>query len=176
MLLQYKPAQVTVPLFKNARTVWSYFVLSDRSALTNLGLLGILIFMVLSSGVLQCAYNCLEEDASKRASSKYEVHSNPHVASCHLPLPEPKQVTTCPNRSCHQSQASNRSLAGSVLTNHTNTLAPVLNGSRLPMPDIRICQALKHKTKTEPVLLSSWQPPATTSQSLIGVKTTVLLN
>jgi len=118
----------------------------------------------------------MKEDTSKRASSPHEVCTISHVASCHLPLPTPEQVAAVPNRSCHQSQAANRSLGGPVLTNHTNSLAPILTGSRLPMPDLRIGQALKQKSLPQPLLLASWHPPTITSQTLMGVKTTVLLN
>lgn len=162
--------------FEQSRIIWSFTVLSDRTALTNLCLLGVLAFLVLSSGALQCVYNCMEEDASRRAASRYEVHASAHLADCHLTFPEPKQMTNRPDRSCHQSQATNRSLGGPVLTNYSSTSEPLLNSPRSPLPEIRIVQSFKQKTLPQPVLLASWQPPTTISQTLMGVKTTVLLN
>lgn len=149
--------------------------MSDRSALKNFSLLGVLAFLVLSSGILQCAYNCIEEGASRSASSATEIHAT-HVAGCHRTFPEPKQVYSCPNRSCHQSQADNGSLGGQVLANYSSAPEPLLSGSRLPLPDNRINQPLKQRALPQTVLLASWQPPATTSQTLQSVKTTVMLN
>lgn len=150
--------------------------MSDRSALKNLCLLGVLTFLVLSSGALQSAYTCMEDDAAQRASSRYEVHASSHVASCHLKLPKPKQTAICTNRSCHQTQAASRSLGGPVLTNYTGTPEPLLNGLRVPLPDLRVGQSFKQKKLPQPVLMASWHPPTTVSQTLMGVRTTVLLN
>jgi hypothetical protein len=150
--------------------------LFDRSVFKNICLLGVLIFLVLSSGALQCAYTCMEDDAARRASSRYEVHASSHITGCHLKLPEPKQITSCTNHSCHQTQAASRSLGGAVLTNNTGTPEPLLNGVRVPLPDLRVGQSFKQKELPQPVLLASWHPPTTVSQTLMGVRTTVLLN
>lgn len=118
----------------------------------------------------------MEEDASRRAASLHEVRVSAHLAACHQTFPEPKQITNHPDRSCHQSQANNRSLGGPALTNYSSTLEPLLSVSRLLVPDFRSGQPLNQKPLPQPVLLASWQPPATTSQTLLSVKTTVLLN
>jgi hypothetical protein len=172
--LQKQPARVKVRCFRQSKTIWSFTVLSDRSALTNLCLLATLVFLVLSSGVLQCAYNCMEADASRRAFLSHDRHA-PRVADCHPTFPEPQQVASCPNRSCHQNQAAGRSLGGPVLSGASSTLGPVLGGSRLSVPDLRSGWPLQQK-KRQPPLLASRQPPTTTSQTLRGVRMTVLLN
>ena len=148
----------------------------DRSVFKNICLLGVLIFLVLSSGALQCAYTCMEDDAARRTSSRHEVHAPTHLAGCHLTVHEPKQITSSTNSSCHQTQVDNRSLGGPVLTNHTGTPEPLLNGSRVPLPNLRIGEELEQKIRLQPVLLASWQAPTTISQTLMSVRTTVLLN
>lgn len=148
--------------------------MTDRSAITSICLLGILIFLVLSSGVLQCAYTCIEEEAWDTASW-HQAHGA-HATNCHLTFPEPQQTIRCPDRSCHQSQAASRSLGGPVISGYSGTQEPVLGGSRLPQPDLRIGRPLQLKPRPEPILLAAWSPLTTTSQTLKSVKTTVLLN
>jgi len=149
--------------------------LSDRSILTNICVLGVLGFLVLSSGVLQCAYNCIEEDASRRTAVTHDV-SPAHVTDCHLIFSEPVQATSCPDRSCHQSQAPNRSLGGPEYSSHVDIPDPLLSGLRLPLPGFRSGQPLHLKSLPAPVLLASWQPPTTPSQTMLGVRSTVLMN
>lgn len=149
--------------------------MSDRSILINISLLGVLAFLVLSSGVFQCVFNCIEEDAYRRTALQHNAHES-HVADCHLTIPEPKQVSRCPDRSCHQNQAASRSLGGPVLTNHTNMQEPLLSSPRLPLPDLRTGEPAKVKIQPQPVLLATWQPPTTISQTLLSVRSTVLLN
>ena len=148
--------------------------MSNRSALNNVCLLGFLAFLVFSSGFVQCLYRCMEEDALRRAFSWHERHENP-VADCHLTYPEPKLSADCPDRSCHQNQAGNRSLGGPVLTVLSGTLEPLLNASRLPLPTVRAGHPLHRIALNQPRLSATWQPPRTTSQALLGVKSTVLL-
>lgn len=149
--------------------------MSERTILINISMLGVLAFLVLSSGVFQCVYNCIEEDAYRRTALQHQKHEA-HVADCHLTFPEPKQVSRCPDRSCHQNQASNRSLGGPVLTSHTNSQEPLLSSPRLPLPDFRTGEPIKLKAHPQPVLLAEWHAPTTTSQTLLSVRTTVLLN
>lgn len=148
--------------------------MSDRSSLTNVCLLAALAFLVLSSGVVQCAYTCMEEDAAKRTSA-HSAHAA-HVTDCHLVFTEPQPVSTCPDRSCHQNQAPSRSLGGPELSTLAETSETLIGNPRLQHPTFRSSEPLPMQTIPEPSLLASWQPPATLSQTLLGVKTTVLLN
>lgn len=149
--------------------------MSDRSILTNICVLGVLGFLVLSSGVLQCAYDCIEEDNSRRIVTAHNQHPA-HVTNCHLILSEPVQSVNCPDRSCHQSQAPNRSLGGPEYSSHIDSPDPLLGGLRLPLPAFRSGQPLQLKPLPAPILLASWHPPTTPSQTMLGVRSTVLMN
>ncbi|PLX88824.1 MAG: hypothetical protein C0618_03335 [Desulfuromonas sp.] len=147
----------------------------DRPIFINISLLGALFFLVLSSGALQCAYTCMEDGGLRTTRLGSDPHAA-HVAGCHLTFPEPAQVVNCPDRSCHQSQSNHRSLGGPVLTGNTLSTAPLLNPSRLPLPTVRSGQVLVQYSPPDSPLLAAWQPPTTPSQTLLSVRTTVLLN
>ena len=144
--------------------------MTDRTHITNLLLLLLLTSVMLVSGGLQCAFDCLTQ-ADHRHSAAVRVDE------CHLVVQQPDQEISCANKACHQSNPQHQELGGPQLFSLNKLQHPLSGTSRLQMPLFRAGTQALQTPAPQPVLLlvqnNEFFKP---SQQLRCLRTTVLLN
>ncbi len=139
----------------------------NQAPLRNLLFLGALLFIILSSGSLQCALNCYEHAANRQSSLK-------QVADCH-PLTAVEIITETAPSFCHHHHADSQATANPVLSSQTNATVLALSNGRIATPAYRSADPL------DLPLISIIQTPVTlltdlpASQNQKQLRTTILL-
>ncbi len=142
----------------------------DRTTITNLLMLTILAGILLISGSLQCAFDCLTLDNHSHAAAL-------RVDGCHMELQQPEQFDQCPNKACHEWSPSSRNLGRPHIYSLHSTSQPLSSVSRQLEPDFRAGEPL-HLEPLEPpryLALSTLEGRPPTEQ-IRSLRTTVLLN
>lgn len=144
--------------------------MTERTHITNLLLLLLLTSVMLASGGLQCAFDCLTQ-ADHRHSAAVRVDE------CHLVVQPPDREISCANKACHQSSPQQLELGGPQLFSLNKLHHPLSGASRLQMPLFRAGTQALQPVAPQPVLLAElsnefFKP----SQQIRSLRTTVLLN
>lgn len=129
--------------------------------------LGVLLFVILSSGSLQCALNCYDR-ASQYSSSPASV------AGCHLPAIE--ELTQSPVSSfCHRAHASSEVERESVLQRIGGEQPLALLTSRSEAPQYRCAEPINQPFAVLTLNNQSFAEVPPLSQSLKHLRSTILL-
>jgi len=101
----------------------------NQTPLRNLLFLSALLFIILSSGSLQCALNCYERTANRLPSPE-------QVADCH-PLRAIEVITATAATFCHHNHADSQATEDPVLSSLTNATVLALSNGRIATPAYR---------------------------------------
>lgn len=149
--------------------------MSERTNITNLLLLSVLAGILLVSGSLQCAFDCLTQVDSLQTTSPLHSQSN-RIDSCHPSIDHGVPTISCLNKACHQRLPHHRNLDGPEIYRLENLAQPLYSSTRQPTPLYRAGNAIIIPPRTLP---SQSRPQTTTSnitpQSLSSIRTTVIL-
>ena len=144
--------------------------MTERFAITNLLLLLVLASILLVSGGLQCAFNCLPQTDHHHTTAT-------RVDDCHYVAHQPDPEYSCANKACHQGNPQRHDINGPQLFSLNSLPLPFSSPSRQQLPQLRAGTALKLPPAQQPILLAGSIPDVLVpSQQLISIRTTVLLN
>ena len=149
--------------------------MSERTPFTNLLLLTVLTTILLVSGSLQCAFDCLTRTDSLQAPLTLQAESD-RCDNCHPAYEHAEPSLSCLNKACHQRLPHHRDLDGPVIYQLGNLAQPLYSSSRQPVPQFRAGSAIViPQAASQP----GAQLNATSSnhlpQTLFSIRSTVLL-
>ena len=149
--------------------------MTERTQLTNFLLLSILAGILLLSGSLQCAFDCLTRNDGP--ISNHALHSvGLRVDICHLSVDQHPAATACLNKACHQRLPYQRNLGGPEIFRLVNLAQPLHNTWRQPAPLFRAGSTFE--ISPHPQQNQQRQPQAADyvlTQTLSSIRTTVLI-
>jgi len=142
----------------------------ERSSITNLLLLTILAGILLVSGSLQCAFDCLTNlDNGYRPVVR--------VDNCHLVYNEPTQIASCPNNACHQETADLSRFGGPEYHHQQPQDLALASFSHSFAPECKSGEPFESSPlNCQPLLAINSTSSLAPIQSLRELRTTVLLN
>lgn len=144
--------------------------MTERTNITTLVLLSVLTAILLVSGGLQCAFDCLTlgDDRSTTAI---------RVDSCHPDIVQVETVDNCLNKACHMISSGHRDLSGPEIHRSYSMPQPLLGSSRQTTPQFRAGSPL---ILPQIDLQPQFAFQATTSEALpltlAVIRSTILLN
>ncbi|WP_303720288.1 hypothetical protein [Malonomonas rubra] len=116
--------------------------MSERTNITNFLLLSILTAILLVSGSLQCAFDCLTRVDVLQPVASFNVQKD-RVNTCHPSLNHSSSTVNCLNKACHQRLPHHRNLGGPEFYRLAKLPQPLYNGSRQPEPQYRAGSAIE---------------------------------
>ena len=144
--------------------------MTERFTITNLLLLLVLASILLVSGGLQCASDCLTQTDHHHTTAT-------RVDDCHSVTYQPAPEYTCANKACHQGNPQQHDINGPQLFSLNSLPLPFTAPSKQQLPLLRVGTALQSPPTQQPILLAGNIPDILSpSQQLISIRTTVLLN
>lgn len=144
--------------------------MSERSSITNLLLLTVLTGILLVSGSLQCACDCLT-----RLDNNYRPAVR--VTDCHFVFRQPTPIVSCPNEACHQGDSHQRSLGGPEYHNLLLQDHSLASSSHSVNPEYKAGDPFELPfIGRQPQLANNSGLSQAPFQSLREIRTTVLLN
>ncbi len=144
--------------------------MTERTNITNLLLLSVLTAILLVSGSLQCAFDCLTlgDDQPATAIS---------VNSCHLDIAKVESVDSCLNKACHMISTSPRDLGSPEIHSAYKMPQPLLGNSRQVTPQFRAGSPLiLPQIDLQPQLAFQATTSEALPQTLSVIRSTILLN
>ncbi len=144
--------------------------MTNRSTLINMLLLAVLTGIILVSGSIQCAVECLTRNDQYQGSAI-------RVDDCHYVISQTSETEQCLNKACHRSGPAHGSLDGPEVSSLQKLAQPLASASSQLTPEFRAGSAIEQpRPEQDPRLAlvsSDTQPPSQQQRSL---RTTVLLN
>lgn len=149
--------------------------MTERTQLTNFLLLSILASILLLSGSLQCAFDCLtRNDGPLTGHALHSVGSR--VDICHLSIDQHPPSVACLNKACHQRLPYQRNLGSPEIFRLVDLAQPLHTNWRQATPLFRpgstleFSPYLRQEQQRHPKIVAD-----TLSQALSSIRTTVLL-
>ncbi len=170
LLFQTRNSKYPGDAYLRMQVLWRNCV-TDRSSITNLCLLMVLAGILMLSGGLQCAFNCLTSN-----ENLYTPTVTKRVDECHNSVSQSAQDTSCPNKACHQGSPHHRNLGDPEFSSLHNLNQPIINNYREPTPQYRVGTAFV-------TAFASYQPSTIlyssieigTSKNLQSIRSTILI-
>jgi len=148
--------------------------LTERTQLTNFLLLSVLIGILLLSGSLQCAFDCLTRNDGPVTAHAWQSAGS-RVDICHLSVDQHQPSVTCLNKACHQRVPYQRNLGGPEIFHLVSLDQPLQTSWRQPAPLFRAGSTFGISSRIQP---EQQRQPATVAdtltQTLSSIRTTVL--
>lgn len=149
--------------------------MSERTNITNFLLLSILAAIILVTGSLQCAFDCLAGVDSVRSTFALDAQAN-RVDGCHPTFEHATVADSCLNKACHQRLPHHRNLGGPEIYRLESLAQPLYSNSRQPAPQYRAGSAISLSLNMQrPELRLPTSVSDTPPQTLASIRTTVLL-
>lgn len=149
-------------------------ILTERTPITNFLLLSVLTGILLVSGSLQCAFDCLTQADGRYSGQGIHEYSS-RVDTCHLSLNHVEPTVSCLNKACHQRLPNLRDLGGPEIFSLKKLPQPIYSNTRQPAPLFRAGSAIIIAHCNQKSLLSSQNTLSNNlSQTLSGIRSTVL--
>jgi len=138
-------------------------------------MLSVLFGILLVSGSLQCAFDCLPKVDSLQAPLTLLTESE-RCDNCHPAFEHAEPLLSCLNKACHQRLPLHRNLDGPEIYRLVKLSQPLFSSSRQPIPQFRAGSAIVLPPVVSP---PGSQLSATSSdrlpQTLFSLRSTVLL-
>jgi len=148
--------------------------MNERTQITNLLLLSVLFGILLISGSLQCAFDCLT-----RADGFYtgpSFSASQRIDGCHMSIDHTAPTVSCLNKACHQRTPYQRDLDGPEMFQLVSQAQPISGPGRQPNPSFRAGSAISlSPAQQQHQSCSVTRAPEILRQNLISIRTTVLL-
>jgi hypothetical protein len=148
--------------------------LSERTNLTDILLLTVLAGILLVSGSLQCAFDCLTRVDGMPSAALFVTTDR--VNSCHTSIESTAPEIICLNKACHQRLPLQRDLGGPAIYRLEKLAQPLFSSSRQLAPLFRASDEFTYpppgqETSADQSLASKTPVPTTH----FSIRTTVLL-
>ncbi|SHJ98551.1 hypothetical protein SAMN02745165_03693 [Malonomonas rubra DSM 5091] len=148
--------------------------MNERTQMTNILMLSVLFGILLISGSLQCAFDCLTRNDGLHTGPSLSFSER--IDSCHLSINHTAPTVSCLNKACHQRMPYQRDLGSPEMSQLVSQAQPISGTSRQPSPSFRAGSAIIVTiAEQHPQLRMLSTAPESQRQNLTSIRTTVLL-